>query len=102
MLVPATSASGAVVTYAVTATVNFDSEPRVSGLPASGSVFPIGTTTVGCTAIDASGNSAGAAFVVTVTGAAEQLTTLISFVRGLNLQQGITNSLDAKLANADA
>jgi hypothetical protein len=102
IVVPATSASGAVVTYAVTATDTIDANPRVSCLPASGSVFPIGATTVGCTAIDASANSSGAGFIVTVTGAPEQLTTLISVVRGLNLQQGITNSLDAKLANADA
>jgi predicted extracellular nuclease len=34
--------------------------------PASGSVFPVGTTTVNCTATDASGNTAQCSFAVTV------------------------------------
>jgi hypothetical protein len=39
----------------------------VACMPASGSLFPIGTTPVACTAADASGNSASAAFNVIVT-----------------------------------
>ena len=35
--------------------------------PPSSAVFPIGRTTVACTATDAAGNSAGVTFVVTVT-----------------------------------
>ena len=40
--------------------------PRVACNPASGSVFAIGTTTVNCTATDASGNSSACSFAVTV------------------------------------
>ena len=35
--------------------------------PASGSTFPVGTTTVNCTATDGSGNKATGSFTVTVT-----------------------------------
>ena len=53
----ATSASGAVVTYSATATDAVDGAPVVSCAPASGSTFPFGTTTVHCSATDATGNS---------------------------------------------
>ena len=58
--------AGAVVNYpAPTAS---DNAPGVttSCSPASGSFFPLGTTTVNCTATDASGNTAPASFTVTV------------------------------------
>jgi predicted extracellular nuclease len=64
----ADSAAGAVVTYAApTAVDNTDGALAVSCIPASGSQFAIGTTTVTCTATDASGNSASESFTVTVT-----------------------------------
>lgn len=55
----------AVVHYTVTIT---DDQPgaTVACLPPSGSVFPIGTTTVLCTATDAAGNPAADSFTVTV------------------------------------
>ena len=62
----ATSASGASVTYAVTATDDFDPSPVVSCSPASGSTFALGTTTVNCTATDAASNSSSGSFTVTV------------------------------------
>ena len=40
---------------------------RSPAAPASGSVFPVGTTTVTCTATDASGNHSSASFGVSVT-----------------------------------
>ncbi|MBI3949178.1 MAG: HYR domain-containing protein [Acidobacteria bacterium] len=61
-----TSAAGAVVTFSATATDVCDSTPTVTCTPASGSTFPIGTTTVTCTATDDSGNSASCTFTVTV------------------------------------
>jgi hypothetical protein len=65
---PATSASGAVVTYPTpTATDNIDGAVPVSCTPASGLTYPIGTTTVTCTATDAAGNTATKTFKVTVT-----------------------------------
>jgi X-Pro dipeptidyl-peptidase len=62
----ATSRAGGTVGYAVTATDLVDSRPRVSCLPASGSVFPLGTTRVRCTATDAGGNVVNGSFEVTV------------------------------------
>ena len=65
--VTAASALGTVVTYATPSAVDVvDPDPVVSCAPASGTQFPIGTTVVGCTATDDSGNSASAAFPVTV------------------------------------
>ncbi len=67
----ATSAAGAVVTYtAPTATDAVDPTVTVTCLPASGSTFALGATTVTCTAKDAASNSATATFTVTVSDAA--------------------------------
>ncbi len=60
------SASGTAVTYQVGATDAVDPSPAVACAPASGSVFAVGSTTVSCTATDASGNSSKASFGVEV------------------------------------
>jgi HYR domain/WD40-like Beta Propeller Repeat len=96
----ATSPSGAEVSYTVTVTDDVDPNPTLSCDPASGSTFPIGTTTVTCTATDSSGNSAEANFDVVVKGAAEQISTLKEDVAVLGLQRGISQSLQAKLNDA--
>lgn len=62
----ATSASGAVVTFNVTATDLVTAAPTVTCAPVSGSVFVLGTTTVSCRAVDAAGNSATGSFTVKV------------------------------------
>jgi hypothetical protein len=63
----ATSSAGAVVNFTVTATDNTDPSPDVNCTPSSGSTFPLGDTTVSCTASDHSGNtSAASTFKVTV------------------------------------
>lgn len=62
----ATSADGADVTYDATAHDNSDPSPSVSCTPASGTLFPIGKTTVSCVATDATGNTANGTFSVTV------------------------------------
>lgn len=54
------------MTFSVTATDVFDPAPVIVCTPPSGSFFPIGTTTVTCTATDASGNQSTCAFPVTV------------------------------------
>lgn len=65
--VEATSDTGAVVTYtSPTATDSVDGDVAVSCVPASGSTFALGDTTVVCTAVDAHGNSATSSFVVHV------------------------------------
>lgn len=65
-VVEATSADGAVVTFAATATDNLDSAVLTSCSPASGSTFALGVTTVTCTATDNAGNIGSASFTVTV------------------------------------
>ena len=68
LTVSATSSSGAVVTYASSATDLVDGSVPVGCSRGSGSVFPVGTTTVTCTATDAHGNSTAGSFTVTVQG----------------------------------
>ena len=62
----ATSALGAVVSFTASATDSVTASPTITCLPASGSTFGLGNTTVTCTARDASGNSKSAQFAVTV------------------------------------
>ena len=62
----ATGPDGAVVTYEASATDVVDGSPTVECSPASGSTFPLGTTSVACTATDAAGNSATGSFDVNV------------------------------------
>lgn len=54
-----------VVNYTVTATDDFGI-PTVVCNPPSGTAFPVGTTTVNCTATDATGNSSTCSFTVNV------------------------------------
>jgi HYR domain len=68
--------------------------------PLSGAMFPIGSTTVNCSASDAAGNRASTSFVVTVAGSAEQRMSLIEYVLSRNLPNGITNPLVAQLRAA--
>jgi hypothetical protein len=62
----ATVPGGATVTYSVSATDDSGAPPTVVCNPGSGSTFPVGTTTVHCTATDAKGNSENAQFDVVV------------------------------------
>jgi hypothetical protein len=85
--VDATGPHGAVVSYpvpAVTDTGN-PSPPAATCKLASGTVFPIGTTTVTCSAADpnASPSTVSSSFTVTVEGAAAQLAALRQTVQGL-------------------
>jgi hypothetical protein len=97
---------GAVATY--TAPVGTDNCPgatttRTAGL-ASGSVFPIGTTTVTHTVNDAHGNSASCSFTVTVKTPAQVVQDLKVRVQALQPPlsgtqvQGLTSKLDAALS----
>lgn len=62
----ATNKDGARVAYSVSATDDVDGEVRPSCEPRSESVFPVGETTVNCTAKDKQGNEATGSFVVIV------------------------------------
>jgi hypothetical protein len=64
--VQATSAGGAVAAYVVTASDADPAAPPVTCSPSSGSTFPLGATTVSCSASDARGNVATGTFTVSV------------------------------------
>lgn len=96
MTVPATSPA-AVVNYLTPTVTDNVGVAGVVCTPTAGSTFPIGTTTVTCIATDTSGNTATASFQVVVLGAAAQTAMLINLVQSYNLNQGIANSLIAKL-----
>ena len=95
----ATSAAGAEVNFAPTASDNC-SLARLTASPASGSIFAIGTTTVNCEAADVSGNSSTSSFTIHVKGGAEQIHDLIVLVKSFRLQSGTANSLIVKLRSS--
>jgi Ca2+-binding RTX toxin-like protein len=64
--VEATGPQGAAVGFVATAADAGSPQPPVVCAPPSGSTFPLGTTTVACSAADAAGNTAGGWFRVTV------------------------------------
>jgi hypothetical protein len=66
MTVEAPDESGTNVSYSASATDDRDPNPTISCSRASGSFFPVGDTTVNCTATDASGNQSTGSFVVHV------------------------------------
>jgi large repetitive protein len=68
VIVPCTGPAGAVVDFASGARDGCDPSPVVECRPPSGSVFPIGTTYVICTAVDTAGNRATTEFPVIVNG----------------------------------
>ncbi len=76
LTVDATSAQGAVVHYAASATDAAGAAIAIACAPPSGSTFPMGATTVSCTATSSGGTSATGIFAVHVAGAAEQLADL--------------------------
>jgi hypothetical protein len=58
--------SGVQANYTVTASDNVDPNPLVTCIPESGSIFPVGTTLVNCSAKDAGGMTATGTFSVQV------------------------------------
>ncbi|MDP9368506.1 MAG: HYR domain-containing protein, partial [Chloroflexota bacterium] len=85
-----TSVNGAVVTYtAPNATDAVSGTLTASCLPASGSTFAIGTTTVTCSATDGAGNTGTTSFTVTVRNL-----TLTGFYAPVDMS-GIVNTVKA-------
>lgn len=62
----ATSAAGATLTFIATAADEVDGSVPIECSPSSGSTFPLGTTTVNCSATDSAGNTTTGSFDVTV------------------------------------
>jgi len=81
ILVNAASSAGAIVTYTATASDNVGVGSPLCA-PQSGITFAIGTTTVTCSATDAAGNRATAAFRVTVRSTLTFGTLLAQIVLG--------------------
>jgi len=99
---PATSPAGAVVAYTVTAQDDTDPDPVVKCSPPSGTTFPVGDTTVTCTATDDTGNRATGSFTVGVSGAGEQIDDLQALIAAIDISRSVRRNLDAKLAAAEA
>ena len=91
----ATSPDGVVHTYSVIATDDQDPAPVVVCNPVSGSVFPLGTTTVNCTATDASGNTDIGSFDVSARYVAFDYVVLgtHSSSVGLGTKSTVTNGI---------
>ncbi len=95
--VNATMPSGAVVNFAVSASDNL-AGASVSCDHNSGSVFPIGYTSVTCTATDASGNRTTKTFGVDVLSADEQIGNLIKYVEALPIRDNASKKLVKELS----
>jgi hypothetical protein len=95
----ATMPSGATVSFTVHATDNVGVVSLVC-TPHAGSVFPIGTSPVHCTASDAAGNTDGASFSVKIKGAPEQIVDLVVFAAGTPLPPALRTKLLTTLQGA--
>jgi N-acetylneuraminic acid mutarotase len=97
-----TANSPAGATYFYTTPVATDAAGPVTAVcsPAPGSVFPIGTTVVACTATDQAGNRTTHTFTVTVLSPQEVIANLISQIDGLDFQQA-NNQLQNVLKSLD-
>jgi hypothetical protein len=100
LTVPATAPNGAIVSYSVSATDDFDPNPVVACAPPSNSLFPIGLTPVTCTATDRAGNSSSGTFVVRVLSAPEQIVKLIEFLKSTTLPPPLETRLIVTLQRA--
>jgi hypothetical protein len=94
--VPATAATGAVVTFVASATDLVSGSRPVTCSPVSGTLFAIGSTTVTCRALDAAGNEGIGSFVVRVLGPVDLLGSLRSEVAAAT--PPLTRKLAADLA----
>ena len=108
--VQAPSSAGIAVSYTATATDTVDGTDTVTCSPASGTTFPIGHTTVTCTAQDGAGNQATSqTFDVYVTATpsyyddVQSLFTVAQVIQGFGLNHPTENALyDGLIATANA
>lgn len=92
MTVEATEPSGATVTFAASANDSWDGPTAVTCTPASGSVFPLGTTTVQCSSTDKSNNKGTASFKVTVQDTTPPTVSVIGVKDGTTYTLGAVPS----------
>ena len=95
--VASTNGADAVAVWTATAEDDQDGPVAVTCDPPSGSTFPVGQTTVTCTAGDLAGNTTQVRFVVTVT---DPLVQLGEALAGIAVPNGIRNALQAKYDHA--
>jgi hypothetical protein len=100
LVVDASSASGAAVTFSASASDIADPDVAVTCGATSGTTFPIGVTTVTCTATDDFGNAATGSFTITVKSASAQVADFQQEVANLDLQEGTETSVQSKLSSA--
>jgi hypothetical protein len=105
--VNATAPSGAAYAFVTpVATDIVDGAVGVTCTPPSGSIFPIGTTTVVCVASDRAGNAGTRTFTVTVLSAEQIVASLIGqvaeadFGQALNLLQAVLRNLSSDASAA--
>ncbi|MHB1988308.1 MAG: choice-of-anchor Q domain-containing protein [Acidimicrobiales bacterium] len=93
---PATGANGATVDYTVPTATDEGATPTVTCTSPSGSVFPVGTTTVTCKASssDDTNSPVSTTFTVTVEGAAAQLSDLATAVQGVGPGKSLAEKVD--------
>ncbi len=97
---PATSPAGATVTFAASAIDDIDGALTPACSPASGDLFPIGATTVTCTATDAAGNTGSATFDVTVAPYVDQ-PPAIDPIADQTIAEGATGSVAVSASDPD-
>ncbi len=88
MTVSAGSASGAAVQFSASATDNVTASPTISYSKASGTVFPIGVTTVTVSATDVAKNVASGTFTVTVVDAADRVAPVLKVPANMTVSAG--------------
>lgn len=104
IVVNASGPGGATVPYSVTATDNC-SVASLTSTPPSGSIFPIGTTTVNGRATDIAlpqANVSTCSFPVHVKGAVEQLQDLLLVVTGVGPGESLASKVQEALSNVQA
>ncbi len=88
-LVDSTGPNGAAVSFSPTASDNCAGPVAVSYTPPSGSVFPVGSTSVTCAATDVSQNTSTCSFTVTVLSPSQMTSNLTTTATNLAFQQGV-------------
>ena len=94
-----TSASGAVVNFTTSASDTVSGAVATNNSPASGSTFPVGTTTVTASATDAANNTASRSFTVTVN--AWNTAPVLASIGNQSIGQGQTLSFTASATDPD-
>jgi len=93
----ATDSSGAVVNFSTSATDTLSGDLPVSCGPASGSAFPVGLTTVTCSATDGAGHTSMGSFKVFVFGGCVGCTLpALGAAHSFNTRPGTTGILTAE------